>query len=285
MARSDAATARPERGARHGVTRGRGGTGEWVHDAVAVAASRPASHAPQRLSAEQQAEFTRQGYLIVPDVLPVAELAALDAEFEASYQERLADADIAADEQRRNQIHQLGTDSESSRMLACDARLLSLVQDLVYPGLALFSAKLISKGPHEPRNVCHWHQDEAYWHIYGASERRMSIWLPLQDTHRRNGCLRVVPGTHLRHIIPHEPRSSRDHGACRLSFLPGERKLRNTVYCEVAAGTAVLFSNKIFHSSLGNHTGGHRRAFILTYMEATADAGKDSDFTILRFAR
>ena len=247
-----------------------------------ASAIRPQPRSPGRLSAQQQADFARAGYLVVPDVLPVSELAALDAEFEAGYRERLADPAIAADDQRRNQVHQLGTDSENSRRLACDPRILSLVEDLVYPGLALFSAKLISKGPHEPHNVCHWHQDEAYWHIYGASERRMSIWLPLQDTHRRNGCLRVVPGSHRRHIIPHQPRSSRDHGACRLSFLPGERELRNTVYCEVPAGSAVLFSNKIFHSSLGNHTGGHRRAFILTYMEATAGAGKDSDFTLLR---
>ena len=253
-----------------------------VPDTGAGVTTRPRSRSSGRLSAAQRAEFTRQGYLIVPDVLPVAELAALDAEFEAGYRERLADPAIAADDQRRNQVHRLGTDSETSFRLACDPRILGLVEDLVYPGLALFSAKLISKGPHEPHNVCHWHQDEAYWHIYGAVERRMSIWLPLQDTHRRNGCLRVVPGSHHRHIIPHQPRSSRDHGACRLSFLPGERELRNTVYCEIPAGSAVLFSNKIFHSSLGNHTGGHRRALILTYMEATVGAGKDSDFTILR---
>ena len=117
-----------------------------------------------RLSTQQQAEFAQQGYLIVPDVLPVSELAALDAEFEASYRQRLADPQIAADEQRRNQIHQLGSDSATSRKVACDERILRLVQDLVYPGIALFSAKLISKGPHEPHNVCHWHQDEAYWH-------------------------------------------------------------------------------------------------------------------------
>ena len=235
------------------------------------------------LTQEQRAAFVRDGYLMVAEVLPRQELAELDAEFEQRYRERLADPEIAADDQRRNQIHRLGTDSQSSRDLAADGRILSLVEGLVYPGIALFSAKLISKGPHEPHNVCHWHQDEAYWHIYGVSERRMSIWLPLQDTHRRNGCLRVVPGSHRRHIIPHEPRSSRDHGACRLSFLPGERELRGTVYCEVDAGTAVLFSNKVFHSSLGNHTAGHRRAFILTYQEA-ATRGKDSDYAILRSA-
>ena len=238
----------------------------------------------QRLTEQQQERFAGDGYLIVPEALPREELAALDAEFEQRYRERLADPAIAADEQRRNQLHRLGTDSQSSRELAADPRLLSLVEELVYPGIALFSAKLISKGPREPHNVCHWHQDEAYWHVYGACERRLSIWLPLQDTHRTNGCLRVVPGSHRRHVIPHQPRSSRDHGACRLSFLPGERELRGTVYCEVAAGSAVLFSNKLFHSSLGNHTAGHRRAFILTYQEASAVSAKDSDFAILRSA-
>lgn len=236
----------------------------------------------KRLSGEQRAAFARDGYLVVPEALPRAESAALDAEFEQRYLERMADPEIAADEQRRNQIHRLGTDSPRSLELASDARILSLIEELVYPGIALFSAKLISKGPHEPRNVCHWHQDEAYWQIYGACERRVSIWLPLQDTHRGNGCLRVVPGSHRRPVIPHQPRSARDHGACRLSFLPGERELRGTVYCEVAAGSAVLFSSTLFHSSLGNHTGHHRRAFILTYQEAGAASAKDSDYTILR---
>ena len=149
--------------------------------------TRSESRLSGRLSTQQQAEFAQQGYLIVPDVLPVSELAALDAEFEASYRQRLADPQIAADEQRRNQIHQLGSDSATSRKVACDERILRLVQDLVYPGIALFSAKLISKGPHEPHNVCHWHQDEAYWHIHGASTRRMSIWLALRRARAQMG--------------------------------------------------------------------------------------------------
>ena len=62
-----------------------------AHDTGTGVTIRPKSRSPRRLSAAQQAEFARQGYLIVPDVLPVSELAALDAEFEASYQQRLAD--------------------------------------------------------------------------------------------------------------------------------------------------------------------------------------------------
>ena len=46
----------------------------------------------------------------------------------------------------------------------------------------------------------------------------------------------------------------------------------------------MLFCNKLFHSSLGNHTAGRRRAFILTYQEASAISAKDGDFAILRSA-
>ena len=85
----------------------------------------------ERLTEQQRSAFARDGYLLVHDALPRAELAVLDAEFERQYHERLADPDIAADEQRRNQIHRLGTDSDRSRELASDPRILSLIEDLV----------------------------------------------------------------------------------------------------------------------------------------------------------
>jgi len=233
------------------------------------------------LTNKEKYTFENDGYVILHDVLPITELEALNREMEIQYRERLNDPEISSNEEKRNQIHSLGSDSERSQNLARDSRLLSLIKDLVRPGIALFSAKLISKGPHEPNNVCHWHQDEAYWHTHSQSECRMSIWIPLKDTSKEDGCLRVIPGTHRKGILPHQPRSSRDHGACRLSFLPGEQELPGTVYCEISAGSIVLFSNKLCHSSLGNHTGRHRRAFILTYQEATVSHGKDGNFTIL----
>ena len=240
---------------------------------------------PRRLTENELLTFRHKGYLIIPHVLPLTEVQQLNYELEIRYQKRLKNPEIAHDEQKRNQIHGLGANSERSRRLAEDPRILSLIEDYVKPGIALFSAKLISKGPNEPNNVCHWHQDEAYWHTYSESQCRMSIWLPLQDTDKQNGCLRVIPGTHKKGvIIPHQPRKSRNYGACRLSFLPGERELPNTFYCEVPAGSAVLFSNKLSHSSLGNYTNQHRRVFILTYQEATVTKGKDNDYAILRSA-
>lgn len=244
--------------------------------------SRLTKVAPRKLTGRQLAFFRENGYLIVDEVFGKEELDELNDELEVRYQERLKDPEIARSQEKRSNIHGLGADSERSRRLASDPRILALIEDLVQPGIALFSAKLISKGPNEPNNVCHWHQDEAYWYKTGLSACRMSIWLPLQNTDRRNGCLRVVPVSHRHGIVDHLPRSSRDHGACRLSFLPGEEELPHTVYCEISVGTVVLFSNQVYHSSLGNHTDRHRRAFILSYNEATLAQGKDRDYRILR---
>jgi hypothetical protein len=56
---------------------------------------------------------------------------------------------------------QLGLRSEKTRDFAEDERILSLIENLVKSGIAIYSAKLTSKMPHTDI-VCHWHQDEAY---------------------------------------------------------------------------------------------------------------------------
>lgn len=235
-----------------------------------------------QINDKRRQQFDCDGYLVVPGLLDPAELSDLNEELHQRYLEGLKDPAIADDEQRRNQAHGLGASSERSKTLAGDPRILDLVEPLVAPGVALFSAKLISKGPNEPLNVCHWRQDDAYWQAISHTDDRLSVWVPLQDTDQTNGCLRVVPGSHHQGLIAHEPRSSRDHGACRLSFLPGEADVPGAVDCPVSVGDVVLFSAKVFHSSLGNHTSAHRRAFILTYQDALTPAGKFGEFVVLR---
>ena len=87
----------------------------------------PNSSLPRRLTENELSTFRHQGYLILHHVLPLAELQNLNDELEIRYKRRLKDSEIAQDEQKRNQIHGLGADSERSRQLASDPRILSLV--------------------------------------------------------------------------------------------------------------------------------------------------------------
>jgi hypothetical protein len=228
--------------------------------------------APRTLTAAELSAYLRDGFLVVRDVVPLDTLATLDRDIEADWQRKSRDPRLSVEEV--NNSHFLGRDNEHAKTLARDARMLALIEGLVFPGIRLFSAKVISKAPSDRRMVCHWHQDEAYWHQAWPSERRLSLWIPLADVDRENGCLRVVPGSHRGPLLPHDPRTARDHGACRLSFADGSAELPDAVDVPISAGSLIIFSSMLQHSSLGNARPSHRRAFILTYQDA---AGRSKD--------
>jgi ectoine hydroxylase-related dioxygenase (phytanoyl-CoA dioxygenase family) len=237
---------------------------------------------PLGLDAEAIAAYRRDGYLLVHDVVPRSEIEdfhrgvhALHLERRARRSRQRADPnDTSTPEERDNHLHGLGNDYEPALRLAHDERILALVGSLVGPGIGLHSAKVISKGPRETRHVCHWHQDDAYWWAVSQSECRLSVWIPLLDCGAHNGALRVVPGDFRRELMPHQPRASRERGSCRLSFAPGEERLEGERELTVPAGSVVLFSARTCHASSGNPSDAHRRAFIMTFQEASA-----SDFS------
>jgi phytanoyl-CoA hydroxylase len=227
--------------------------------------------ATRRLTAEERRTYDELGYVVIPDVFPAAELARLDAEID-----RLLDAGAAT--VRPGWIHQLGLRSDVTRELAQDPRILDLVEEVVKPGIAIFSAKLAAKLPHNPE-VCHWHQDDAYYVKQSDSDARMSIWLPLQDAHQTNGCLWVMPGSHKWGLQNH---ITYDHGQCRTAMRYEDVDVSKAIPVPVTAGSVVLFSALLWHYSKGNETDQVRRAFIVSYQEATVPRGNGDQWKIVR---
>jgi phytanoyl-CoA hydroxylase len=231
-----------------------------------------ASESPtRRLSAEERRTYDALGYVVIPDVFPPAELEALDHEID-----RLLDS--GASTVRPGWIHQLGLRSDVTRYFAQDPRLLSLIDQIVHPGIAIYSAKLAAKLPHNPE-VCHWHQDDAYYVKQSQSQTRMSVWVPLQAAHERNGCLWVLPESHLWGLQPHV---NYDYGQCRTAMRYEDVDVSKAIPVPVSAGSVVLFSALLWHYSKGNETDQTRRAFIVSYQEATAARGNGDQWKILR---
>ncbi len=88
-----------------------------------------------------------------------------------------------------------------------DARLLDFlladdvldwIEPLVGPDIALWSSHFISKDPYTGR-ATPWHEDSAFWEgRFDSYDHIVTIWLALEDgSYRVNGCMRVIPGTHL----------------------------------------------------------------------------------------
>ena len=79
---------------------------------------------------------------------------------------------------------------------------------------ALLGAELTANGdfwvrpmvPQDAHTTFTWHQDSFY---YGGQIRPqlqiLSVWIPLVDVDERNGCLRLVPGSHRFGAIPKRP--------------------------------------------------------------------------------
>ena len=145
---------------------------------------------------------------------------------------------------------------------------MSLIEAIVRPGIAVHSAKLVTKVPHSDI-VCHWHQDEAFYtkpdDPKTYSKTRMSIWVPLQDATEANGCMWVVPGSQRWGLQDYE---IVDYGACIRKLTPEEYANEHAIPVPLPAGSMLLFHGLLWHHSKGNSTDHVRRAFIVSYQEA-----------------
>jgi ectoine hydroxylase-related dioxygenase (phytanoyl-CoA dioxygenase family) len=232
------------------------------------------------LNASERQTYDDLGFVVVPDVMPADELERIDREID-----RLL-GQLAAERRARGEalggashpgedtgsVGQLGLRSPVCRQFAEDPRVLSLIEDIVQPGIGIFSVKMIAKQPFSDM-PCHWHQDDAYFLKSSGSNTRMSVWVPLQDAHERNGCLYVVPESHKWGLQGHH---KKDYGQCRIALNEAENQEildKKAVAVPVSAGSAVLFSALTWHGSKGNQTETVRRAFITTYQEATVPRG------------
>lgn len=234
-----------------------------------------------RLTAAQIAEYHDQGYVVVPDVFPREELDLMNRELDRITEEKRAKRQyIDPVEEDLGWILRLGLHSDIMRDFCADARILSLIEEIVRPGIAIYAARLVTKEPLDS-TVCNWHQDDVYWIRNSLSETRMSVWVALQDTSIEQGCLQVIPGTHKQGLQPFRDKAE---GTCNKA-LDVEIDLSKRVYLPVKAGTAILFSALLWHGSDGNSTPHRRRAFIVTYQEATCSAGSPMQWKILRPAQ
>ena len=229
----------------------------------------------RNLTTAEAAAYERDGFVIVPGIFPGEELDRIDREID-----RLrADRD-QQDGQKYNIILQLGLRSPMTRAICSDERILTLIEDLVQPGIAIYSAKMVEKPPYDD-TVCHWHQDDAYYQQTSHSDCRMSIWLPLTDCDETNGCLWAVPGSHKQGL---QEWTKRAFGFCNLAFEDGLAQLDGAIPVCIAAGDILLFHALTWHRSLANQTEHPRRSFIVSYQDAEAIKGNGPQHKILRAA-
>ena len=112
-------------------------------------------------------------------------------------------------------------------------------------------------------SVTSWHQDIRYWRF----DRRelVSTWLALGPEREDNGCLMVIPGSH---VLDFEP-GQFDASLFLRTDVPGnEALLARAVPVELEAGDVLFFHSRTLHAAGRNASETIKRSLVFTYRTA-----------------
>jgi len=121
-------------------------------------------------------------------------------------------------------------------------------QDLLGENLVCHGVHYICKLPGNEK-MLNWHQDGSLWPFTPA--KSMTLWLALDDSDVENGCMKVLPGSHLRGGIEHVNNEADSTDVNRYR-IPDEQVSGEAVDIKLKAGQASVHSDLLIHGSQPN---------------------------------
>ncbi len=237
----------------------------------------------------------QDGFLILPDLLPVEDLQPLIGEFEA-----VIDA-LAREQQADGLLHELHADAPFDRRLALLYRdslrpndfwravqgkhhkTAGLFRVFTHPALldvaeAFIGPEILAhpqfntraKLPDHAATVVPWHQDLGYLEPDADETFMVNFWIPLVDAPMESGALQVIPGSHRWGLIPHE------HVDGYLGIRAENLPPHTIADCPVAVGGALLIQHKTVHRSIPNTSDRVRWSLDLRFSDPARPTGRDN---------
>ncbi len=220
-------------------------------------------------NADQAASFQQNGYFNVGPVLTPQELetarAAYDRIFGAtekpsSYRNLGQKAGEEVSKGAVLQIIDMWRLDPAFESLLHKPELLDAIEGLMgQPNICLYHDQALFK-PALHGDVVPWHQDNGYWHLEPPGA--MSMWIALDDADEENGCMWVVPGSHLAGEAGHQ------RAGQYVSQLKADADESLAVSVPLPAGSAMIHHCRTLHMTRPNHTPRQRRAWVMHYMPA-----------------
>lgn len=211
-------------------------------------------------SSQQIADnYLRDGFVFPIDVLGAEEAREIRADLEN------AEAELAEDPERLALMR-----SYPDRVLPSfdklirNDRMIAAASAVLGPDLMVWSASLFIKEAHSPKIVS-WHQDLTYWGLDDAEE--MTCWVALSPSTTASGCMKFVPGSHKKQLVPHVDTFDSNNLLTRGQEIAVEVNDEDGVAVELQAGQASLHHGHLFHASGPNTTGDRRIGSAIRYIK------------------
>ena len=207
------------------------------------------------LGSDETARFRRDGV-----VYPLRCMTAADALGRATaLQNFAAEAGVPLTRLLRFKAHL------RFRMLEEIARnpaILDAVESLIGPDIMVFTSTVWAKEAGD-RAYVSWHQDSAYFGLEPHEE--VTAWVALTDSRRDNGCLRIMPGSHLAADFSHEETRHPDNLLIRGQAIADLDEAR-ALDIELAPGEFSLHQERTVHGSLPNASARPRIGYAIFYI-------------------
>jgi chlorinating enzyme len=218
--------------------------------------SAPAQRSSKVLTPAQVEAFRRDGYHF-----PVRALSTDEA---LSYRRRLEQSEAMLGGPLRGALrskpHLLFTWANE---LIRHPVVLDAVEDIYGPNLLVWSSSFFIKEAHDPSYVS-WHQDSTYWGL--SHPDVVTAWIALSVSVVENGCMRVMPGTHLKDQLPHKDTFAANNLLTRGQEVQVEVNPAEAVDIELQPGEFSLHHVRLVHGSDPNNADYRRIGFAIRYI-------------------
>ena len=221
-----------------------------------------ASASPALTSAQDvAARYDRAGFVFPIDVVSAEEARAIRADLEA------AEAELTDDPERLALLR-----SYPDRLLPSfdklvrNPNLIAAVSAVLGPDLLVWSAGLFIKEAKSPKIVS-WHQDLTYWGLDEADET--TCWVALSASTTASGCMKFVPGSHKKRLVPHVDTFDDNNLLTRGQEIAVEVDDEEGVAVELQPGQASMHHGHLFHASGPNRVDDRRIGSAVRYIKTS----------------
>ena len=226
------------------------------------------------LTQEQLEQFKQEGYLIGPQIVSEAEADALRERMFSVLEgksKKTAEStrNLLGDESKRV-VHQIVNVWEADDLFyehIHNEKLCAMIAQLMeHPVVRVWHDQVQYKPP-KVGGPTDWHQDHPYWPIIQPPDL-VSAWMALDDADVENGCMWMVPGSHLwgtykDGTIGTDPETFEPTPEMKL--LPECARIE-TVPCPVKKGQVMFHHCLTWHGSPNNDSERGRPAIAVHYM-------------------
>src|SRR5688572_4491422 len=151
--------------------------------------------------------------------------------------------------------------------LARDPELVDLVSCVIGEDVILWGCHVFCKPAHEGYETP-WHQDGHYWPIRPLAN--CTVWVALEESTVENGCLRVIPRSHISRQLHDHLHEDRTDLTLNQRMVEGSFDEASAVDLELQPGQMSLHDVYMIHGAKANTSGKRRTGAALRYMPATS---------------